>query len=144
MSEHKGKAPLAEAAYCPNCGSKFSGFTQFNYGNIELRNTDEVFFEGDPIKLTRNQYVIVDALVRAKGRLITRSSLAVAIDADVFDDAITAHIKRIRDSFRMASPDFDQIQVARGFGAYRWVFQRGSSGVNIRMDEDIGKSIRTN
>lgn len=126
MIRHENKLRLRETAYCPDCGNKLTGFAHLSYGNIVLNDIDEVLYEGERIDLTKNQCVIIDALVRAKGRLVTRSTLASAIGGDIFDNTVSANIWRTRLKFRSVKPGFDQLQVIRGFAAYRWDFRNAS------------------
>lgn len=123
MIRHENEALSREIAYCPHCGGNLTTLDQVVYGNIELRAPEEVVFEGKRVNLTRNQLAIVDALVRAKGRAITRSVLAMIIGKDVYDNTVSANIRRTRQSFHTVSPEFDQLQVLHGLGAYRWNFR---------------------
>lgn len=123
MIKHQSRVPVEQICFCPHCGGRLNEFTRLTYGNIELRNIDEVFFEGEPMPLTRNRYIVIDALVRSQGRLVSRSTLAMAFGGELFDTTVTANISRTRRAFRSRFPDFDQLQVARGFGAYRWVYR---------------------
>ncbi|WP_422110938.1 winged helix-turn-helix domain-containing protein [Erythrobacter longus] len=127
MIRYENKVRLRPAACCPHCGGDLTGCENLSYGNIVLEDIDKIFFEGVRVNLTKNQRIIIDALVRAKGRLITRSALASAIGGDVFDNTVSVNIGRTRMKFRSINPRFDQLQVARGFGAYRWDFRRAST-----------------
>lgn len=123
MTAFSTTQPSEQVAFCPCCGCKLAGFEELAYGNIVLRDLDWVIFEGEKIPLPRSQFQIVDALVRARGRGISRSTLAMIIGADIFDNSVTQHVVRARKSFRSVIPDFNQLQVIRGFGAYRWTFR---------------------
>ena len=134
MIRYQSRVTVMQDNYCPHCGGRLVDFAQLTFGNIELRSVDETLFEGVRIHLTKNQYVIVDALVRAQGRLVTRSLLAMAMGRDVYDNTVTANIKRTRDRFCAVSPDFDQLQVVRGFGAYRWEYRGRSARLQTPRD----------
>lgn len=154
MIRYESKARLSQPAYCPHCGNKIANFDRVSYGNIVLNDTDEVFFEGKRMELTKNQHVIIDALVRAKGRLVTYSVLALAMGSEIFDNTVSANIGRTRMKFRSVNHNFDQLQVVRGFGAYRWVFRNASTfsigqgshaldGIDQSSDRDLAIELDT-
>lgn len=123
MIRHESKASLEDVPYCPHCGGKLVQFDELVYGNVVLKETDKVLLDGKLVPLTSIQYSIVDALVRAKGKGVTRATLAMIIEREVLDEAVTKHIQRIRLTFLSILPQFDQLKVMRGFGAYRWEFR---------------------
>lgn len=106
---------------CPNCGCDLIPHAPLKLGNIAISDCDEIVFEGRPIALTRGQHRIVESLVRARGRSLTRGVLAERIGGDVNDSTIVKYVERIRQSFRRVDPSFDQLAAVHGFGAYRWV-----------------------
>lgn len=111
---------------CPNCGCDLSPFAPVELGNIAITEREEVFFEGKPLALTRCQYRIVESLVRARGRGLTRGILAERVGGDVDDRTIIKYVERVRQSFRRVDPAFDQLVAMHGFGAYRWVEQQAA------------------
>lgn len=108
---------------CPNCGCNLSQFENLTYGNITIERRGELRFEGRRLRLPKSQYLIVEALVEAKGRGLTRSLLATILGGDIFDQSISKYIERVRNSFCQVKPDFDQVTAIRGFSAYRWEFR---------------------
>ena len=67
---------------------------------------------------------MVEALIKAQGRGLTRSVLATIAGGEIYDQTVSKYIERVRSSFRRIKPGFDQISSMRGFGAYRWNYQR--------------------
>ncbi len=108
------------ACFCPNCGCNLRVSDGLTYGNIVIDERGSLWFEGQTLHLARCQHLIVEALVRSKGRGLTRSFLATIIGGEIYDQTISKYIQRARDSFRQIEPGFDQITSLRGFGAYRW------------------------
>ncbi|MBX7483460.1 hypothetical protein [Qipengyuania qiaonensis] len=99
-------------------------FEEFTYGNIAIDRRGDLLFEGCPLQLPRSQHVMVEALVKAQGRGLTRSVLATIAGGEIYDQTVSKYIERVRSSFRDIKPEFDQISSMRGFGAYRWNYQR--------------------
>lgn len=123
MNHYQNLIPVTSTCLCPNCGCNLSQFEDLVYGNITLERVGELQFEGSHLRLPKSQYLIVEALVQAKGRGLTRSLLASILGGDIFDQSISKYIERVRTSFRQVKPDFDQISSMRGFSAYRWEYQ---------------------
>lgn len=123
MNHYQNLIPVTSTCLCPNCGCNLSQFEDLGYGNITLKRVGELQFEGSHLRLPKSQYLIVEALVQAKGRGLTRSLLASILGGDIFDQSISKYIERVRTSFRQVKPDFDQISSMRGFSAYRWEYQ---------------------
>ncbi|MBX7501686.1 hypothetical protein K3181_09550 [Qipengyuania sp. YG27] len=98
-------------------------FEEFTYGNITIDRRGDLLFEGHPLSLPRSQHLMVEALVKAEGRGLTRSLLATVAGGEIYDQTVSKYIERIRSSFRNIEPEFDQISVLRGFGAYRWNYR---------------------
>ena len=111
---------------CPNCGYDLVADRPVSFGNIAITERDEIVFEGRTLHLSRCQRRVVDALVRARGRGVTRSVLAERVGGDLNDNSIVKYVERVRQSFRAVDPAFDQVIALRGFGAYRWCERRAS------------------
>ncbi|OJW63016.1 MAG: hypothetical protein BGO57_08805 [Sphingomonadales bacterium 63-6] len=112
---------------CPNCGCNLTRFEPFAFGNAAIDSQGRILFQGFPVTLPRTLHDIVEALIRAKGRGLTRSVLANILDGDVNDATISKYIERARAAFRVIDPEFDQIVCLRGFGAYSWTYRRPSA-----------------
>lgn len=128
MIQHHNFKPAVDRCICPNCGCDLGQFQVFKYGNIALDQHGNLEFEGRELRLPKSQYLIVEALVKAKGRGLTRSVLATIIGSEIYDQTVSKYIERLRSSFRRIDPEFDQISALRGFGAYRWNFRSSTGG----------------
>ena len=109
---------------CPHCGFDLATAGPVSYGNIAIEYGGAVSFEGRELRLTRSLRDIVETLVRARGRGVTRGVLAERIEGDVTDATIIKYVERARNCFRDVDPAFDQIMSLRGFGAYKWEHRR--------------------
>lgn len=107
--------------HCPNCGCQLKRFEPLVFGNVEIHRKGRIVFEGTALSLPPSQYILLEALIRARGRGLERSTLANMLASDLSDASIPKYIERLRDTFRGIKTDFDQIECLRGFGAYRWV-----------------------
>jgi two-component system OmpR family response regulator len=79
-----------------------------------------VFWKEYLIPLTLTEFWILHSLARIPGHVKSHEQLMEAANAVVTNNAITAHIRRIRDKFSEADPDFDSIRTEYGMG-YRWL-----------------------
>jgi DNA-binding response OmpR family regulator len=111
-----------EMHFCPHCGFNLTSRAPVAFGNVAIDQEGLVLFEGRPVELGRCAYNLVEALVRARGRGVTKSALA-SRHGDIDDETINKYVERTRASFRRLRPDFDQIVSLRGFGAYKWSFR---------------------
>ena len=78
----------------------------------------EVWRGADLLPLTRTEFALLECLLRAPGRVISRSRLIEAVwgaQADVADNNLDAFIKRLRAKVDGASPD-RLIHTVRGVG----------------------------
>ena len=105
---------------CPNCGCDLDPLRPLEWGNIAITERDEIVFQGKRVDLTRCQHRLVESLVRARGRSLTRGVLAERVGGDIDDSTIKKYVERVRHSFRAIDPAFDQLVAVHGFGAYRW------------------------
>ena len=80
----------------------------------------EVYWRDKPVMLTLTEFWILYSIARRPGHLRSHEQLMDAASVVVTNNAITAHIKRIRNKFREIDPDFDHIRSEYGMG-YRWV-----------------------
>lgn len=72
------------------------------------------------LELNLTQYWLLTALVNDPGQVKSYDQLMRAANLQVEPNTITAHIKTIRDRFKIIDPAFNYIQTERGRG-YRWV-----------------------
>lgn len=78
-------------------------------------------YKSTVVHLPPTLFLLAEALIRARGRSLTRPALANVIGMDVNDSTVTKYIGRLRDAFCQSDPSFNQIECLKGFGAYRWV-----------------------
>ncbi|MES2787929.1 MAG: hypothetical protein V4684_20840 [Pseudomonadota bacterium] len=124
---------------CPNCGCYLQSFAPVRFGNIACLEPGSVLYEERSINLPKCQYLVVEALVKARGRGLTRSALANCVGTDINNETISKYIERLRVRFRTLDPHFDQIRVLQGFGAYSWVFKDArSKATTERMLRAVG------
>ena len=79
-------------------------------------------WDGFPVTLTVTEFLILQALARRPGVVMSRDALIEAAYTDqayVDDRAINTHIKRLRKKFRVVDTDFDAIETVYGIG-YRF------------------------
>lgn len=79
----------------------------------------EATWRGQPLQLTHGQFVILAALVRNPGIVLSRDRLLTYLDKDdafVTDRVIDTHVKHIRKEIRKADSDADPIETVFGVG----------------------------
>jgi len=108
---------------CPHCGFDLAALEPLEWGGIALTEREEIVYLDHPLRLPKSQYRIVEALVRARGRWLSRGALADRLGGEVNDSTIVKYVERVRNSFRTVDPGFDRLVAVRGFGAYRWAEQ---------------------
>lgn len=79
----------------------------------------QVSWDGQPLNLTLTEFWLLFSLVRHPGHVKSHDQLMEAANVVVTNNAIAAHIRRIRDKFHEIDPDFDDIRAEYGMG-YRW------------------------
>jgi DNA-binding response OmpR family regulator len=105
---------------CPNCGVDLNRFNGLTFGNLTISETSEIYLDGQLVQMTTTYRMIVEALVKAEGRPLSRDTLlAILGNEDHEDRTIDVYIRRIRQAFLMQLGYFDQIVVERHVG-YRW------------------------
>ena len=91
----------------------------------DLRINEErkqVLWQGVQLNLTLTEFWILLSLVRRPGHVKSHSQLMEAANVVVTNNAIAAHIRRVREKFREIDPQFDGIRAEYGMG-YRWLEQ---------------------
>ena len=76
-------------------------------------------WDGEPVRLTVTEFLILEALARRPGYVKSRDQLMdAAYDDQVYvdDRTIDSHIKRLRKKFRKADKGFDGIETLYGVG----------------------------
>ena len=79
----------------------------------------EVYWREKAVLLTLTEFWILYSIARRPGHLKSHEQLMDAASVVVTNNAISAHIKRIRNKFRDIDPDFNHIRSEYGMG-YRW------------------------
>ncbi len=85
-------------------------------------NRHACFWDGEPIRLTVTEFLILQALASRPGYVKSRDQLMdAAYDDQIYvdDRTIDSHIKRIRKKFRVVDDEFDAIETLYGVG-YRY------------------------
>lgn len=88
----------------------------------DLRIVEErkqIYWKEQLLNLTLTEYWLLLALARRPGHVKSHEQLMEAANVVVTNNAITAHIRRIRDKIQEIDPDFNAIRTEYGMG-YRW------------------------
>ena len=80
----------------------------------------QVYWSDQPLNLTLTEFWLLRSLVHHPGHVKSHDQLMEAANVVVTNNAIAAHIRRIRDKFNEIDHDFDQIKAEYGMG-YRWL-----------------------
>ena len=98
-----------------------SGDHIFQSGRLKIHSErKQVFWQDRLIDLTLTEFWLLYSLAKIPGHVKSHDQLMEAANVVVTNNAITAHIRRIRDKFREVDPDFDAIRTEYGMG-YRWL-----------------------
>jgi len=79
----------------------------------------QVSWKGETVSLTLTEFWLLSSLVKHPGHVKSHDQLMDAAQVVVTNNAIAAHVRRIREKFREVDPDFDAICAEYGMG-YRW------------------------
>lgn len=92
-------------------------------GRLKLhRQQVQVLWGEARIDLTLTEFWLLLELAKNPGHVKSHDQLMAAANVVVTNNAITAHIRRIRDKFRDIDPAFDSIRTEYGMG-YRWLVE---------------------
>ena len=93
----------------------------FIAGDLKIhQERKQVFWKDQLIDLTLTEFWLLHALAKIPGHVKSHDQLMDAANVVVTNNAITAHIRRIRDKFREVDSTFDSIRTEYGMG-YRWL-----------------------
>lgn len=93
----------------------------FKAGELKIHEErKQIFWKEQLIDLTLTEFWLLYALTKIPGHVKSHDQLMEAANVVVTNNAITAHIRRIRDKFRDVDPGFDSIRTEYGMG-YRWL-----------------------
>jgi two-component system catabolic regulation response regulator CreB len=76
-------------------------------------------FAGQRLALTRLEFGLLGALLRAPGRIRSRESLldeVWGLDGDATDRTVDTHVKTLRAKLRAVRPELEPIATHRGMG----------------------------
>lgn len=110
---------------CPNCGINLKRFEPETFGNVTIDESQNIVYKGQAVKLYPSGKLLIEALIRANGRTLTRDAMGNILDYDADIDihgtgnALNAHMNRARRAFQKIDKNFDQIVNDRFIG-YRW------------------------
>lgn len=91
------------------------------HGSIRIEEErKQVSWKGVLVSLTLTEFWILTALVRRPGHVKSHDQLMNAANVVVTNNAIAAHVRRIREKFRETDENFDAIRAEYGMG-YRWL-----------------------
>jgi len=83
-------------------------------------NSMSVLWDGKPVNLTLTEFWLVQALARRPGHVKTYENLMqITRQSYVERNTINGYVRRIRNKFKEADPEFSMIQTVFGVG-YRW------------------------
>ncbi len=89
-------------------------------GNLAIHvERKQIYWKDTLIDLTLTEFWLLHSLAKHPGHVKSHDQLMEAANVVVTNNAITAHIRRIRDKFRDSDPEFDSIRTEYGMG-YRW------------------------
>jgi two-component system OmpR family response regulator len=93
----------------------------FSAGQLKIHEErKQVFWQDKLIDLTLTEFWLLYSLAKIPGHVKSHDQLMEAANVVVTNNAITAHIRRIRDKFRDVDSTFDSIRTEYGMG-YRWL-----------------------
>jgi two-component system OmpR family response regulator len=80
----------------------------------------EAYWNGDKVTLTLTQYWMLECLYSEPGKVKRATELMDAAKIVVEPNTVVAHVKAIRDEFKLLDPSFSCVRTERGKG-YRWL-----------------------
>ncbi len=94
---------------------------EINQGYLRIKEGHkQIFWQDQQVNLTLTEFWLLYSLAERPGQVKSHDQLMEAANVIVTNNAITAHIRRIRDKFREIDSEFDAIKTEYGMG-YRWV-----------------------
>ena len=117
---------------CPNCGFDLERLARLQLGDLDIPSGRvEIRWKGKRVPLTVSERLIVAAIARADGLVVSHAALAeiLGYEGDRIDSLAAVYIHRIRLAFRLIDPEFDRIDTG-GKG-------RRLRGARWRMDDRL-------
>ncbi len=98
-----------------------NGETIIRHGFLRIEEErKQVSWKDVLISLTLTEFWIISDLARRPGHVKSHDQLMNAANVIVTNNAIAAHVRRIREKFRESDPSFNAIRAEYGMG-YRWI-----------------------
>ena len=98
-----------------------SGETVIEHNSVRIEEERKrVTWKGETVSLTLTEFWLLTSLVKRPGHVKSHEQLMDAAQVVVTNNAIAAHVRRIREKFRETDPEFDAICAEYGMG-YRWL-----------------------
>lgn len=111
---------MTAAALCPHCGYDLVRDEPVTLGDLFFDPRGEVTWKDVKLAhLPPSQREILWAIVKARGRTITKAVLLDRCDSSGDMRTVDTLICRLRDAFRAIDPDFDRIETVWREGL-RW------------------------
>jgi DNA-binding response OmpR family regulator len=92
----------------------------FNYKNLMLDdNSKSVSVQGTTIELTAKEYMILELLLKNRGKVFTKSNIYQFVWQDEYfddDNAVKTHISNLRSKLKKISPNEQYIETVWGLG----------------------------
>ena len=114
---------MPEGALDPITGLEPGDSKPIERGKLLLdANRHSCSWQGEPVRLTVTEFLILQALATRPGYVKSRDNLMdAAYDDQIYvdDRTIDSHIKRVRKKFRQVDKSFDSIETLYGVG-YRY------------------------
>ncbi|MDJ0910326.1 MAG: response regulator [Woeseiaceae bacterium] len=93
----------------------------FRNSSLNLDKTQSAaYWKGQIVNLALTQYWMLEELVRQPGHVLSHSELMKAGNIMVEPNTVVAHVKAMRDAFKLIDTEFSSIKTERGRG-YRWI-----------------------
>jgi DNA-binding response OmpR family regulator len=92
----------------------------FNYKNLMLDdNAKSVSVQGTPLELTAKEYMILELLLKNRGKVFTKSNIYQFVWQDEYfddDNAVKTHISNLRSKLKKVKPNEEYIETVWGLG----------------------------
>lgn len=92
----------------------------FRYKDMELDDsTKRVFINNIEIELTAKEYMILEMLIKHRGKVFTKVNLYESVWQDEYfedDNAVKTHISNLRNKLKRANPEEEYIETVWGLG----------------------------
>lgn len=108
---------------CECCGSILDdGHPVVELGDLRMdRQFQSVLYRNRMIRLSRQQFEVLELLVTRAGKPVPRSAFFISVlDEDCEDNQLSVVVHRLRAKFKTVDPEFDRIQTLRGRG-FSWL-----------------------